>query len=316
MMGGEIGVESEVGKGSTFTFTIQVKRGENKPQVLSDSGINMNNIRILAVDDDNDILIFFTRIMQEFGIYCDTAAGAEEALNLINEKGAYNIYFIDWKMPGIDGIELTRKLKEKAAVPGKAVVIMISATEWSVIEEEAKKAGVDKFISKPLFPSSIADVINECVGHRQKDRASNLKGIGIKIKRGQILLAEDVEINREIAKVLLEPYVLNVDEAENGVEAVNKFSQNPDLYDVILMDVQMPVMDGYEATRRIRAMDFPKAKDIPIIALTANVFKEDIEKCFSAGMNDHLGKPIDQDDLLSMLDQYLPKPRRNSAAGS
>ena len=307
MMGGRIWVESEPGKGSTFSFTVQMQGGTKEKRTLLDTDINLDNIRILVADDDPYVLNFFAKIMREYGIFCDTAANWEDALALIGEKGAYNIYFIDWKMPGVDGIELTKKLKNKAAIPGKSVVIMISAAEFGAVKDEAKEVGVDRFLSKPLFPSTIVDIINECVGHRQKRTAKMQPGADINFKGCHILLAEDVEINREIVQSLLEPTHLEIDCAENGVEAIEKFSKNPGRYDVILMDVQMPEMDGYEAARHIRLFDIPRAKTIPIIALTANVFKEDIEKCLSSGMNDHLGKPIDMGELLTKLEQYLPK---------
>jgi len=185
-------------------------------------------------------------------------------------------------------------------------VIMISAAEWNLVEEEAKKAGVDEFLSKPLFPSTIVDVISKILGVKQQkpevDEQKNVNGI---FEKRRIILAEDVDINREIVTALLEPTLIDIDCAENGLEVVRLFSETPDKYDVILMDVQMPEMDGYEATRRIRALNVPKAAEIPIIALTANVFREDIEQCEKAGMNDHLGKPIDFDELIAKLGKYI-----------
>ncbi|MCL2705467.1 MAG: response regulator [Spirochaetaceae bacterium] len=309
MMGGKIWVEAEVHKGSTFAFTINVKQDTKNKRVLLNSDINLANVRILAIDDDPGVLAFFIKQMGEFGVSCDTAANAEDSLALVEQKGIYNIYFIDWKMPGVDAIELTRKLMEKAAIPGEMVVIMISAAEWNAIESEARKIGVNKFISKPLFPSAIADIINECVGKIQNPTEATQSDADVYYGGSRILLAEDVDINREIVLTLLEPMLVTIDCAENGLEAVNKFTQNPDLYDMIFMDLQMPEMDGYEATRRIRSLDIPKAKTIPIIAMTANVFKEDIEKCFSAGMNDHIGKPIAVNELQDRLDLFLPKTR-------
>ena len=309
MMGGKIWVQSEIGKGSTFTFTFQAKRGTIQKRTFLDPDINSENVRILVVDDDPIILTFFSRIMQEFNITCDTAASAEEAFQAIEQNSPYNIYFIDWRMPVIDGIELTKELKEKVGTNGKTVVIMISAADSSTIEADAKRAGVDRFLAKPLFPSSIADIINECIGSKREKTAASQSDAGNTLEGSRILLAEDVEINREIVLTLLEPLELTVDCAEDGVEAINMFIENPGLYDIVLMDVQMPKMDGYEATRRIRSFDLPNAKTIPIIALTANVFKEDIEACLSAGMNGHLGKPIDPEELLSKLEHYLSKTK-------
>jgi len=309
MMGGKIWAESELGKGSTFSFTFQAERGTIQKRAFLDPHINSKNVRVLVVDDDPIILAFFTRTMDEFGISCDTAASAAEARRIIEEKDPYNIYFIDWRMPIVDGIELTKELKEKAAVHGRTVVIMISAADSSSIEADAKRAGVDRFLAKPLFPSSLADIINECLGTRGENAAESQSGAGIAFKESRILLAEDVEINREIVLALLEPMQLTVDCAEDGVEAINMFIENPGRYDLVFMDVQMPKMDGYEATRRIRSFDLPNAKTIPIIALTANVFKEDIEGCLAAGMNDHLGKPIDAEELITKLTRYLSKDK-------
>jgi PAS domain S-box-containing protein len=330
MMGGKIWVESEPGKGSVFSFTIQAKRGKEEEHHALSGDINLNNVRILIVDDDPDILTYFLEITREFGLSCDTALSGEEALELINQKNGYNIYFIDWKMPSMDGIQLAREIKKRGSE--NSVVVMISAAEWSAIAEEAKTAGVDKFLSKPLFPSTIAEVINECLGvdekQAEKSKAADIAGI---FAGHRILLVEDVDINREIVKTLLEPTHLEIDCAENGAEAVRMFTETPDKFDIILMDIQMPEMDGYEATRRIRAFEkelnkklsenestsFTEGetqndnrnlrKRIPIIAMTANVFKEDIEKSLAAGMDSHVGKPLDFEEVMNRLHSFFDK---------
>jgi CheY-like chemotaxis protein len=307
MMDGSIWVKSEPGKGSVFTFTIRARKSDQAKRRLLADGVTRDNLRILVIDDDPDVLLYFQKIAQQFGISCDTAVNGEEALKLVKGGGSYNIYFIDWKMSGMDGIELTRELKTQSSDSGNSVAIMISAIEWNAIEDKARKAGVDRFLSKPLFPSAIADVINDYLGVELKveeEKPDELTGL---FTGRRILLAEDVDINREIVQTLLEPTLLEIDFAENGAEAVRKFSEAPDRYDLIFMDVQMPEMDGYEATRRIRAMDLPKAKIIPIIALTANVFREDIEKCTEVGMNGHIGKPFDFDEILKKLNGYLAR---------
>jgi CheY-like chemotaxis protein len=248
---------------------------------------------------------------QSLGVRCDTAASGEEALALIDRSDAYHICFVDWKMPGMNGVELARALKARA--PSNSFVIMISAAEWSAIEVDAKQAGVDRFMSKPLFQSTISDIINEYIGagktRVEDSRAQHLRMVLDRVFAGRrALLAEDVEINREIVQALLEPTQLQIDCAANGAEAVRMFTEAPDRYDLIFMDVQMPGMDGYEATRLIRALDVPRAKIVPILAMTANVFQEDIEKCLQAGMNNHIGKPLDLDEVLDKLHMYLSSP--------
>jgi signal transduction histidine kinase/DNA-binding response OmpR family regulator len=321
MMGGNIWVQSDQGKGSTFNFTIQLLRGTDEKHTLLSSDINLSNLRILTVDDDPDILTYFHEIAHGFGRMCDVAISGEKALGLVDQHNGYHIYFIDWKMPEMDGIQLARKIK--ARVAEKPIVIMISAAEWSAVADEAKTAGVDKFLSKPLFPSTIAEVINECLGvdkkQAEKSQAAEIAGI---FAGRRILLVEDVEINREIVLTLLEPTKLEIDCAENGAQAVRMFTEAPTQYDLIFMDIQMHEMDGYEATRRIRAIEadlhnngieFPsevsklseQAKGVPIVAMTANVFKEDVEKCLEAGMDSHVGKPIDFGEILDRLRSYL-----------
>ena len=306
IMGGEIWVESELGKGSTFSFIFPAKRGSEKVQGLLASQVNLNNVRVMAVDDDPNVLESVKEILQGLGISCDTAQDGEQALRLVEKNDPYNIYFVDWNMPGIDGITLTSMLKDKTFNSGNTVAIMISSAEWDVIKEDAKKAGVDKFLSKPLFPSKIEEIINECLGLNPPPVDEGPPAIDGLFKGRRILLTDDVEINREIVLAMLEPTQLEIDCAENGVEAVRMFTKAPEKYDMIFMDIQMPEMDGYEATRRIRALDYPRAKTIPIVAMTANIFKEDIEKGLEAGMNSHVGKPLEIDVVVDKLRTYLP----------
>ena len=306
MMGGKIWLESELGAGTKIGFTVKVREGEDRETgLLRDQYINWKNIRILTVDDDIDILVYFEDVVTSLGAYCDVAESAEQALHFVEQNGAYNIYFVDLRMPGVDGIGLTKELRAREEHPGNAIVIMISSADLSEVEEEAKKAGVNQFLLKPLFPSAIADVISECIGvvnHKAEEAFLHADGL---FKGHHILFVEDIAVNREVVLSMLEPTLLEIDCAANGLEAVELFEKNPEKYDMIFMDVQMPKMDGYEATQRIRASGFPSAKTVPIIAMTANVFREDVESCLAAGMDGHLGKPFDMDDLLKITHKYL-----------
>ena len=319
LMGGRIWVESELGAGAAFIFTVQLKRGEKRDVIYLLPDLDRSDIRLLAVDDEEDVREFFCHIAKQFGVRCDTACNGEEALELIKSKGPYNIFFIDWKMPGMNGIDLSRKIKSQNAE--KSIIIMISAFEWNKIENEAKAAGVDDFLSKPLFPSSVVDCINKYLGKKNLTAArKSLTGQGENFHGYRLLLAEDVEINREIVITMMESLQLKIDCAGNGREAVEMFKKQPARYDLVFMDLQMPEMDGLEATRLIRAFEaehspllsespganvLESAKQIPIIAMTANVFREDIEKCLEAGMNDHVGKPLDFDEVMEKLRYYL-----------
>ena len=304
LMNGKIWVESAIGEGSSFIFQIQVKKGHSVSQNLLGANVNWNNLRILAVDDEEDVLKYFLSMAEALNLQCEVAANGTDACELIEKNDPYNIIFVDWKMPDMNGIELTKRIK--GVCNNNTVIIMISAIEWSYIEIEAKQAGVDRFISKPLFTSAIVDCINECLGLREKTKndGSTEQDIDGCFAGKRILLAEDVEINREIVIALLEPTGLQIDCAENGQIAYKMFETFPD-YDAIFMDIHMPEVDGYESARMIRALPDVRAKNVPIIAMTANVFREDIEKCLQAGMNVHIGKPLNIEEVMAKLKQYL-----------
>ncbi|MDR1616580.1 MAG: response regulator [Syntrophomonadaceae bacterium] len=305
LMNGRIWIRSELGKGATFAFTAQMERGRaaNPNGILSVSA-NWENIRVMVVDDSAVTCEYFEEIAESIDLQCDTVLGGGEACALIDKNGAYDIYFIDWQMPDMDGIELCKWIRGNT--PDNSMIIMMSSAEWGAIEKEAKQAGVNGFLPKPLFPSSIIDCINECLGFDNLMADGEKQSIEAEVFKGyHILLVEDVEINREIVISLLEPTQIGIDCAENGLEAVNMLKEAPDKYDIIFMDIQMPEMDGYEATRNIRALESGHARQVPIVAMTANVFREDIEKCLAAGMNDHIGKPMDFDEVLAKLYKYL-----------
>jgi PAS domain S-box len=311
LLGGQIGIESELGKGTKVIFDVFVGKGAQKEPADISKKIDQENLRILAVDDSSATRDYFLHLMAQLGIWCDVAQSGAEALDLIEQAAAsgtpYNFFFVDWMMPELNGIELAALIKER--MPANAVIIMISAAHWSDIERDATAVGIDGFIPKPLFPSALVDCINGSVGtmtDKDKKRVSEQSHPDFSGYR--LLLVEDVAINCEIVMALLEDTKIQIDIAENGVEAVKKFGAHSEEYDLIFMDIHMPIMDGYEATREIRAGAQAAAKQIPIIAMTANAFKEDVERCKASGMNDHVSKPIDRSMMLDKMKIWL-KPR-------
>jgi signal transduction histidine kinase/CheY-like chemotaxis protein len=314
MMGGTVWIESELGKGSTFIFTIKAERGKEPPPGKFTQKSDMASIRLLMVDDSPETLEYFEEIVKQLGFSCETAADGQIALDLIAKNGAYDLYFIDWKMPDMDGIELARRIIQNGK--GNSAVILVSAVDWSSIESEAKGAGVDKFLPKPLFSSDIMNCINQFCGVESRSATPQTEEEKDNFSGYRIILADDVEINQEIVLSLLEPTGLVIDCAFTGSEALRIYSENPEQYSLIFMDVHMPEMDGFEATRLIRKFEQERNEGspeqrpgIPIIAMTANVFREDIEKCLAAGMNNHVGKPLNLDAVLEILRTYLPKNR-------
>ncbi|MCL1862186.1 MAG: response regulator [Defluviitaleaceae bacterium] len=300
LMDGEIWMKSELGKGSTFSFTVNLERAKNN---LSLPMITKKDMRVLLVDDDLTMLNYFKILTAELGIIGDTAASGEDALKLIENKDVYyNICFVDWRMPHMSGAELSCKLRE--ADNNGQVIIITSALDWGMIEEEARSCGASAFLPKPLFLTTLAECINRhCNGKHTLTEIPEKPSVSF--KGCNFLLAEDIEINREIVIGLLESTEAVIDCAVNGEELLFMFTANPDKYDLILMDMQMPVMDGLEATRQLRQLDLPKAKEIPILAMTANAFKEDVDQCLKAGMNDHMGKPIEYGVLIAKLQKHM-----------
>ena len=316
LMGGDIWIESKLGQGSKFIFTIIAKKTDRKPRTILSEKISKDKIRILAVDDSEETREYFTHVMEALKLECDVAADGKQAIQMVKDAASpYSIFFVDWQMPGMDGVELTRRIKETSG--DNSIIIMISAHDWNTIEREAFEAGVDRFVPKPLFPSTLINAINNSMGVGKEEPAESERDKASKRRCDfsgyTLLVAEDVDINKEIISAVLEETGVSIDYAETGSMAVSMFDTDPERYDLILMDINMPEMDGYEATRLIRSLDFAKAKEVPIIAMTANVFKEDIEKCLSAGMNDHTGKPIDSDALFEQLSKYLTDHREKGA---
>ncbi|MGI6664590.1 MAG: response regulator [Christensenellaceae bacterium] len=310
MMGGEIGVESAPGEGSTFFFTIRVKRGTSTRASYLSPNIDWSKVRLLIVDEAEEVLDYFTLVCNSIGIACDIARTGKEAMAKA-ESQAYQIVFTATSLPDMNGFALAGRLRKET--PAQIVVFMTSTQEWMEIEAEAQKIDITHYLTKPLLPSPIIDTINQCFGEETEAVTRLEKSVNMDedIFLGKrLLLVEDIEINREIIRAMLEETGMEIAEAENGEIACEMFAKAPDAYDIILMDIHMPVMDGYEATRRIRDMGhFPEARAIPIIAMTANVFREDIEACLAVGMNDHIGKPVDAEDMIEKMKRYIPVAR-------
>ena len=303
LMGGNIRIDSDIGKGARFIFTIKALRGKKSPQSLLAAHVNWKNIRILVVDDDIDIRRQFYNIFAALDIKCDIAVDGQEACRIIEENGVYDIYFIDWRMPGMDGIELTKHIKTHLG-ERPSVVIMITAADWEQVKTDAVEARVDKHLLKPLFSSMVIDCINECLGISQARDEAELR-IDNEFVGKKLLLVEDIEINREIFIAFMENSGLIIECAENGLQALDMIQAAPEKYDIVFMDIQMPKMDGLEATRHIRAIPAVQDSELPIIAMTANVFREDIDACMAAGMDGHVGKPLDIEKVHEMLRKYL-----------
>ena len=308
-MGGRVWVESEPGKGSVFGFEVSLER--LPPVQAADvlHGIRPEDITVLFVENNQDLRERAGAIISGFGMRCRTVATLGQALEGLHAPEAnnspYHVIFVSCPLP--DGENLIEGLGRLAGVAqADSIVVAASFLEWSAIEAQAASLGIHRVVSKPVFPSAVLNAISEVTGKPVVHAPAPSKP-----EQGppdfsdlSLLLVEDVDINREIFVSLLEDTGIRIDIAENGLEAVNKFTSEPGKYDIIIMDLQMPVMDGFEATRSIRALNVPHARAIPIVAMTANAFKEDIERCLASGMNDHTGKPIDVEALVGKIHQY------------
>lgn len=300
-MGGSIEVESEQGKGSEFRITIDMEKATE-----SEEEMVLPKWRMLVVDDDNLLCESAVKSLKEIGVDADWCLNAEKALEMVSENNRkrtpYEIILIDWKLPGMDGIEATKLIRKE--MNNNIPIILISAYDWSDIEENAKKAGVTGFISKPLFKSTLYHGLRQFSGGKlqeeTKENADNHK-----LTHMKVLLAEDNDLNWEIANELLTPIGLDLDHAENGKICLEMFEKSPvGYYSAILMDIRMPVMSGLEATEEIRKLDRSDA-GVPIIAMTADAFTEDKQKCLNAGMNAHIAKPIDVKEVGRMLEKFV-----------
>jgi CheY-like chemotaxis protein len=308
-MNGHIEATSEFGKGSTFIFEVEVERGPR--QENSGCWGEPRNMRVLIGDADRDSLEHFKAIADQLGIHTDIAANFPQAISLANaavqDRTPYSAIFLGCDLSE-DVMGTLRSLP--SAIDKNTVFIVTSFLKWNKIERDANEVGVRRFLPKPLFLSSVRDAMEtmskEEKGDENVPNEPEARGLDLSGKR--ILLTDDVEINRIIVKDLLEDTNVGIDEAENGEEALSLFEQSPgNYYDMVLMDIQMPGMDGYETTRRIRKLARGDAQKVIIIALTANAYKEDVEKALEAGMNGHLAKPIDIDEVRNLLAEQLIK---------
>ena len=303
LMNGNISVESKKGVGSTFTVNVTLHNSKRGHLEMKD--INPGELKVMVIDDDPIALEHAKIVLEEIGIYADTCLSGQEAIDTIHLKAArheiYNLIFVDWKMPDKDGIEVTRDIREILG-PDSAVIVL-TAYNWDDIEEEALKAGVDSFMAKPLFAANVLSTFQQAMANKATEQEDEKE---IDLTGRHILLAEDVEINAEIMINILEMMDMKVDHGENGQVTVDLFKEHPEgYYDAILMDMKMPVMDGLTAAKTIRAFDRPDAKEIPIIALTANAFDEDVQHSLQAGMNAHLAKPVEVDVLIQTLSSLI-----------
>jgi signal transduction histidine kinase/DNA-binding response OmpR family regulator len=313
MMGGRIGVHSGLGKGSRFFFTIPLKHSSQPSWHPYHAPLVCKDIRVLVVDESQEIRAYFDRLMTRLRAQYDLFASGSSALDSMRNAVSsepYHVVFANYLVQNLDGMKILHEMKKIS--PDSFGVIMVPVSKWDIIESESTQSKVDKFIQKPLVSSAIIEIMGSMVHsgehheHVAPDEQRSLQGI---FKSNRVLLVEDMELNREIVQALLEETGVAMDFAHNGQEGLHKFMTHPDQYDLILMDMQMPVMDGLEATRKIRALDVPEARAIPIVAMTANAFKEDVDACLASGMNDHIGKPIDFDLLIEKLTKHLaPAP--------
>jgi signal transduction histidine kinase/CheY-like chemotaxis protein len=304
LMNGTISVKSDKGKGTEFTVSLTLTNSNRKES--ASRYLNPEDMRTLVVDDEEIAAEHARIVLDEAGILADTCLSGEEALNMLELAHAknkpYNLVLVDWKMPEMDGIELAKEIR--ARYDKETTVIILTAFDWDEIMDEALHCGVDSFLAKPLFASNVFDEFERIARRNNMDLYKEKKRADLNGRH--ILMAEDVLVNAEITKKIVSTRGAEIDHAENGRIALDMFKDSPaGHYDAILMDVRMPEMDGLEATAAIRALDRPDAKRIPIIAMTANAFDEDVQLSLQAGMNAHLSKPVEPEHLYQALEELI-----------
>ena len=304
LMNGTISVESEKHKGTTFTVTVTLIDCDNQTIGEEENVIHPHELCVLVIDDDPIACEHARLVLGQVGVNCEMALSGTEGLQMVKVRHArrepYNLILVDWRMPDMDGVETTRQIR--TAVGTETPVIILTSYNWDDIAEEAKAAGVDTFAAKPLFAGTVLDEFREAFKKKNAKRVQKKTDLSHR----RVLLAEDITVNAEIMIMVLSMREIQTDHAENGRIAVEMFEEHEDgYYDAVLMDMRIPEMDGLEATRRIRAMNRIDAKTIPIIALTANAFDEDVQQSMQAGLNAHLSKPVDPDVLFETLEGLL-----------
>ena len=303
MMGGRISVESEPGKGSEFTVSLRfpISGEQAVPQRIP----QLEGLRALVADDDTNTCLNVSKMLRMIGMRSDWTTSGHEAVvrtqDAIEQGDGFDVFIIDWMIPDLNGLEVVRRIRR--LIGSNTPIIILTAYDWADIEVEAKAAGVTAFCAKPLFMSELRRILAEpflpAEAAEQTEKKADFAG-----KR--LLVVEDNALNREIAVTMLEEGGFEVDTAENGKVAVDKVRESaPGYYDLVLMDIQMPIMDGYAAARAIRALPNAEKAGLPIVAMTANAFDEDRQNAEKAGMNGHLSKPFDMQQLLTMLREKL-----------
>lgn len=309
LMGGSIQVTSIEGIGTEFTVEVCLGlSGKRKKRAGLTQSVNFNTMSALVVDDDVLVCQHTEHILKDMGMRAQWVDSGYKAVEMVREKwkkkDCYNVIFVDWKMPDMDGIETTRQIR--SIVGPDVTIIIITAYDWSSIEQEAKLAGANMLIAKPLFKSSLSSTFEKIYHEKEEVKVEEQQDIEYDFSNRRVLLVEDHMLNIEVAKNLLALKNMEVEVAENGLKAIETFVTSPQGYfDAVLMDVRMPVMDGITATRSIRQLGHPCAKTIPIIAMTANAFDEDVERTKAAGMNAHLAKPINPQLLYETLQRFI-----------
>ena len=304
LMDGTIDVKSELGKGSTFHITLDLKKAESADLAQ----MKLPGWTILVVDDDEQLCSSAVSNLELLGVRCEWTQSGVEAVDMVKKRHDqgrdYDFLLVDWKMPIQDGMETIRKVREQV---GKDIrIFLMSADDWTEMQDQAALTGIEGFITKPLFASRLYERLRKYTdGYEEQAPAEENGNEDVSFEGSRVLLAEDMEINWEVANEILSSTGMQLEHAQDGKECLEMFQRSEvGYYDAVLMDIRMPVMDGYEATKAIRALERADSR-LPIVAMTADAFDGDVQKCLEAGMNDHLAKPLDIGECMRTLRKYI-----------